>query len=351
LWVELSEPVPDNQALFARILAEAPDPLLYRNAAVARMPPPDPPPINLDPELERRILPLPSGEDGAGLEAMTRLDDMTADRRFARVALPPQFSPDDPRLFGFWGYEFRFGHTQWATAQARFGRPLVVSGVQHPSPPLRLFAGRTHSPSYYEPAIGAASIPVTGNLARIASQRLAMAGSTNTQSPTLVGLGAIEAHLTPTVVRLSAPFARAVWRGRFLVQAEDAPTTTIVFFIYGRVKRADGGAFRNILLMHRVADLEWKGAPFGYTVIADGLLRRRLLTLGLPQAAPLGAVAVEFLPGGGWTIPRPSDYAGVAWAAEQTTLRPPQVDPAGANSFASQRILRVSPLLPIPESC
>jgi hypothetical protein len=31
-----------------------------------------------------------------------------------------------------------------------------------------------------------------------------------------------------------APFARAVWRGCFLVLAEDEPTTTIVFFVYGR---------------------------------------------------------------------------------------------------------------------
>ena len=98
--------------------------------------------------------------------------------------------------------------------------------------------------------------------------------------------------------------------------------------------------------MHRVADLEWKGAPFGYAAIADALLRRRLLALGLPQSAPLGAVAVEFLPGGGWTIPR--EYARLAAAAEQ---RPPPIDPAAATSFATQRILRVSPLTPIPDSC
>jgi len=350
LWIELSEPAPDNQALFARILAEAPDPLLHRNAAVASVTPPDPPPINLDPEFIRRILPLPTGEDGAGLDAMTRLDDMTSDRRFVRIPLPPQVSADDPRLFGFWGYEFRFGHTQWSTAQARFGRPLAVSGVQHPSPPLRLFAGRTYArPYFHAPLVGASNIPITDNLARTAAQRLAMAGAAEPSSTSLVGLGAIEAHLTPTSVRLSAPYARAVWRGRFLVLAEDEPTTTIVFFIYGRVKRADDGAYRNILLMHRVADLEWKGAPFGFAVFADIVLRRRLLSLGLPQSAPLGAVAVEFLPGGNWTIPRPSDFLGIA--SQQATAAPPRVDPAGPTSFASRRILRVSPLTPIPVSC
>jgi hypothetical protein len=100
LWIELAEAVPDNQALFGRILSEAPDPLLHRNASVASLPPPDPPPINLDPEFIRRILPAPTGEDGAGLDSMTRLDDMTVDRRFVRLPVPLQLALDDPRLFG-----------------------------------------------------------------------------------------------------------------------------------------------------------------------------------------------------------------------------------------------------------
>jgi hypothetical protein len=104
-----------------------------------------------------------------------------------------------------------------------------------------LFAGRTHAPSVLRVAAAdASSIPVTNNLMRVASQRLSMAGAVDAL-PSVVGLGAIEAHLSPTIVRLSAPFARAVWRGRFLVLAEDDPTTTLIFFIYGRVKRADDG--------------------------------------------------------------------------------------------------------------
>jgi hypothetical protein len=80
--------VPENQALFFRVLVEAADPLSHRDANPANLPPPDPPPIDLDPELIRPILSLPMGEDGAGLGAMTRLDDLTADRRFVRLPRP-----------------------------------------------------------------------------------------------------------------------------------------------------------------------------------------------------------------------------------------------------------------------
>jgi hypothetical protein len=341
LWIELADPVPDDQALFFRLLAEAPDPLLHRDLAIASMTPPDPPPIDLDPELVRRILPLPTGEDGAGLDAMIRLDDFTTDRRFVRLPRPANVAADDPRLFGLWGYEFRFGHTQWATAQARFGRPLQVAGVQHPAPPLRLFARRTPHTSPATPHLGLGQLPVTGNLVRLAARRLSMAGE-GLPAGAGIGIGAIETHLTPNMVRLSAAYARTVWRGRFLVQPEAPPTTTIVFLVYARVRRADAAAWRNILLLHRVAETEWLGAPFGVAAISDDILRTSLLHLGLPITAPLGAVAVEFLPGGGETlIPRRLD---------QPAAQAP-FDPIGPETFAMRRILRVSPLVPIAQFC
>ena len=45
-------------------------------------------------------------------------------------------------LFGMFAYEIRVGHQKrWSTAQARFGPPLRVAGVQHPAPPPSLPSG------------------------------------------------------------------------------------------------------------------------------------------------------------------------------------------------------------------
>src|SRR5260370_33704662 len=54
------------------------------------------------------------------------------------VPLPPNTDETSPDLFSFFTYELRVGHddTRWSTAQARFGPPLRVTGVQHPAPPL-----------------------------------------------------------------------------------------------------------------------------------------------------------------------------------------------------------------------
>jgi hypothetical protein len=54
------------------------------------------------------------------------------------LPLPPGLIPESPELFGFFTYEFRIGRrVGWSTAQGRFGRPLRVTGVQHPAPTLR----------------------------------------------------------------------------------------------------------------------------------------------------------------------------------------------------------------------
>jgi hypothetical protein len=63
------------------------------------------------------------------------------------LPIPPGITPDSPELFGFWTYELRVGHagtglSNWSTAQARFGRPLRVTGVQHPAPVLKCLVSR-----------------------------------------------------------------------------------------------------------------------------------------------------------------------------------------------------------------
>jgi hypothetical protein len=101
-------------------------------------------------------------------------------------------------LFGFFTYEFRFGHSDrlWSTAQGRFGRQLRVAGLQHPAPNLLTMVNRDE-------------------------KRL----------------------------MVSAPYARAIFNGRNVTS--DPPRTSIWCLLYAQVKQADGLDYRNILLEER----------------------------------------------------------------------------------------------------
>src|SRR5262249_38729950 len=99
------------------------------------------PPLPIDPEPVRRIFSGQSADQGC-LDAMTQLVPAEAigvgkSGRFFLLPLPPNGNSDDPSVFACWDYEFRVGHAQmWSTCQGRYGRPLRVSGIQHPSPHL-----------------------------------------------------------------------------------------------------------------------------------------------------------------------------------------------------------------------
>ena len=119
------------------------------------------------------------------------------------VPLPGSISPAALDLFGFWTYELRCGHQQWSTAQGRFGRPLRVAGVQHPCPPL------------------------TATVERIATDVPATPDKTN--------------------IVATADLAQTVLNGVSLT-TRNAPQTQIWFLLYAQVRRADGQAYRNVLL-------------------------------------------------------------------------------------------------------
>jgi hypothetical protein len=148
LWIEFAEPLADaTDAYFGRVLGYGPDPLLAFGPSIS----PDAlaadvtePPISLDPEPVRVIAPGQTA-DTAGLDAMTQLVPALPQLgpggkpqpiRHFLLPMPPGITPDSPELFGFWTYELRVGHagtglSNWSTAQARFGRPLRVAGMQH----------------------------------------------------------------------------------------------------------------------------------------------------------------------------------------------------------------------------
>jgi len=264
--------------------------------------------------------------DECGLDAMTQLiaaNPSGSDPDGVHFLLPLPVSPEALDLFGFWTYEFRVGHSKrWSTCQGRYGRPLKVTGIQHPAP-----------------------------------------------------------HLTCTVQRnkdqvyVTAPYATTVFNGRRVYDLRRGdPQTALWFLLYAQVTQTDGASYRNVLLGHKegqilrdiilpeqvpalVAETPVFGEhtvnrePRGYTIFySANEINAYLMTLGLPLTSSLSVLAVEVLPGpfsfrtfrgGDGRGNAPGDTAGAAVSGE---------DPLGSQ-LGARRILRTSPLTPVPAIC
>jgi hypothetical protein len=308
LWIEVAEPVSDPlDAMFARVLAYAPDPLLVNDPALGR----DPASVErTDPPVpEEPIIVVAPGEanDHAGLDAMTPLIPASgADATHFLMPLPDGITPDALQLHGLWTYELRIGHGRnlWTTGPARFGRPLRVAGVQHPPPTL----------------------PVTATRTRLTA-------------------GVLASRVTVT-----APFAQPVHLDGQRPRGAFAPTTRLAFLVYAQVAKVDGSGMLNVLVTRcwahapetskpQPAPREGRQAraavavhtkerpwPRGECTFSGREIIDGLEALGLPQDTPVSTLAVELLP------PNQDN------------------DPLGAE-LAAQRVLRVSPLVPIAPFC
>jgi hypothetical protein len=363
LWIELTEPVdnPVGDALFARVLAHGADPILYD--AVPEVIADSNPPLPLDPELVRQIIPGDT-DDRAGLTAMTQLEPSPTSRVHFLLPLPPGVAADDPELFGFYTYELRIGHAGapgdlrwWSTANGRFGSPLRVVGVQHPAPGLVCQAGRINIPDASAAAVLAAitaadsPFQVQQVLAPLTSSVTASSG-------------------TPSMVVATAPYATPVLDGDLLVTPLEPPKTAMWFLLYAQAVQADGTSVRNILIasepgafVTRTLDLMNPVLePYFATIIRNSLNARVrtavaafhqaqveaiLASIHLPTTAALSVIAVEFLPAG--TGAAAIGAAGAPVAAQAAATATAVV--AEVVTFPFGRILRVSPLAPIAPFC
>ena len=309
------------------MLAYGPDPIL----AGELQPTPEPdqmlpdtaePALPIDPETIRVVF---SGQsaDESGLDAMTPLVPATgggpgAAGTFFMLPLPPGVSAEDLQLFGFWTYEFRVGHhKKWSTAQGRFGRPLRVTGIQHPPPHLICSVARDD--------------------ARIA---------------------------------VTAPYATTVLNGRRVFSAaESDPRTEIWFMLYAQVLQADGASYRNILIENALGKSTPAGDPAGPAaplasapkatgVFLEKLILSRLHLLGLARTSPLSVLAVELLPFGQQVPVRKPVFGelgqvggeGATGEARAREGAVDEADPLGAD-LGTRRILRTSPLTALPTIC
>ncbi|HEY7335875.1 MAG TPA: hypothetical protein VH639_13395 [Bryobacteraceae bacterium] len=290
LFLELDAPPLDPaDNYFGRVLAYGPDPMLLETGA--QIPSPPEPPLPVDPELIRTVAPGQSN-DLAGLNAMQKLIPSPTSNVHYLLPLPEGLSLDSGELFGFFVYELRVGHdgSRWSTAQGRFGRPLRVAGVQHPAPQLRCMVTRNASEGI-------------------------------------------------TVV---APYAAPVLNGQNL--RPWVPKTQLIALLYAQVLQADGKSWRNILLGRAAGSPLQVGHRNLNRALTPGVMRFdpdngilfKLRILGLPLDSALSVVAVEMLP-----EPQPTSPAAVVDQFK---------DPLGAD-LGQVRILRASPLTPVPEIC
>ena len=256
LWLEFTEPVDDpDDIYFGRVLAYAPDPML--TGAPFRDPggvdPPPEPPLPIDPELIRLIVPGQS-DDHAGLDAMQPLIPAAGSNRHYMLPLPTGLAPDADELFGFFVYELRVGHAKlWSTAQGRYGPALRVAGVQHPAPTL---------------------------LCQVLS--------------------------LPSEIVVTAPYAAPVFNGRNLRPA--TPSTQLWGLLYAQVTQADGSSRRNVLLDRAIARLPTREIVAGLrlaqqlpsgtaaTAWQRAQVEQILASLALPPSQPLSVIVVETLP-------------------------------------------------------
>jgi hypothetical protein len=253
LWLEFDEPLQDQRDdYFVRVVHRTPDPMLLPNYE----PVADPPaldPIALDPEWVRVITPG-QVQDLAGLSAMQRLEPAGNSKTQFLVPLPHNTDPASPELFSFYTYEIRVGHGAgkptdpfWSTAQARFGEPMMLEGVQHPPPEL------------------ACSVFYGAN-------------------------GKIT--------------ARAPYASPYLGQKRVAPVqvnTQIWFVLYARIMQADAESWRNIQIDLKQA---YRAKQVGSALIAPQAradwtaeeIKDALTLAGLDPETALTMLAVELLP-------------------------------------------------------
>ncbi|MEP6682865.1 MAG: hypothetical protein ABJA35_06380, partial [Parafilimonas sp.] len=253
LWIEFAEPVenPDD-AYCARLLAYAPDPVLSEHDDNVQKEL-DEPALNIEPEIIRIIRPK-QVIDNSGIDAMPALAGATADvdpegkgvRHFL-LQLPDGLNVDSPELFGFFTYEFAVGHTdkKWSTAQARYGRKLPITGIQHPAPRLRLSTLR---------------------------------------------------H--PDKIEVSAVYAESFFKGSNCTPL--FPRTSIYALLYAQVLQADGKQYRNVLidqvLLGKISRNTNVDKPVGLTSWLIKDVRTKLNTKGMDINSPLSILAIEIMP-------------------------------------------------------
>lgn len=351
LWLEMEAPPADpNDTYFVRVLANAPDPLLCRmNEELLSYEPTDPP-LGINAEKIRVISPG-MDNDYAGMGAMQEMiaeDGSDGKTRYYMVPLPPGLHADSDELFGFFSYEIRLGHKKesWSTAQARYGRPLRVNGVQHPAPSLSCNAFRRK----YEVWSGRSARGVLQN-----ERELVREGNGGL---TLERPGRKLLRQVNNEIVITAPFAVAVLNGKNV--SARPPQTSLWYMLYTQVKQADGRTYRNLLIDSNLMPYvplkpdktgigrgrTEEGTLFGTAVLKMKAVEAQLLALGLPANSSLSVLCVEMFPlDNTWQFEQ-GERLHASAESERAKLSNPLTEGLGG-----YRIYRTSALVPVADVC
>ena len=322
LWLEVAEPVLDsNDAYFVRVLANVPDPMLCLVDKSIELNVPQEPPLNINEEKIRVIIPGMNNDYGGLMAMQTMVASDDTQTTYYMAPLPDGLHASSDELFGFFSYEIRVGHSKklWSTAQARFGRPLKVNGVQHPAPALCCNVFRKK---------------YRNNLFILFNE-----------------------------IVITAPFANAVLNGKNV--AADPPQTTLWYLLYAQVKQADGATDRNILLYskqlrYQRSDNENKtineGTRYGSATLKQETVSEKLRQMGLPINSSLSVLCVEMFPLNNiWRMPQDFNN-GVNNANGNKNDQP--INAAINDGFnplieglGRYRIYRTSPLVAVGDIC
>jgi hypothetical protein len=247
LWIELAEPVenPDDD-YFVFVKGYSPDPILIPGQNPVADPKENVPFIS--PELIR-VITNGESDDRSGLNAKQLLLQSTDSPTHFMVPLPPGLNLSSKELFGFFVYELCVGHSKvWSTAQGRYGRPVRITGVQHPAPVLTCTVSRNDA-----------------------------------------------------AILMSAPYASPVYEGKSLLNGN--PQTEIWGALYTQVMQADGVSYRNIILSDKkmyISKRDLLGNKIGDTedlygrcAWANDEITSILEDMGLPADNPLSVIAIE----------------------------------------------------------
>jgi hypothetical protein len=333
LWLEFQDPPADpNDTFFIRLLNYAPDPLLSK-ITPELLANTQEPSLPIDPELIRVISSGNDTDDLAGLDAMQEMIVSKKSNRHFLIPLPPGLNAASNELFGMFTYEIRAGHSKiWSTAQGRFGRALRATGVQHPAPTLFCSVNRNE-----------------------------------------------------VEISVSAPHAVSVLNGKNITATP--PRTDIWALLYAQVMQADGLSHRNILLDERMLinmkreqidqnkqliKINKDAAVYAVTTWQNIEVEEILAIMGLSISSSLSVVCVEMMPRPERYVEMPQEFADSlasespfhqALAKQQVsqymktesitvdaTSEPDNVNPLG-EALGQFRILRTSPLTPVPFVC
>jgi hypothetical protein len=275
-------------------------------------------------------------------------DENNDSSTFYMLPLPPGLHADSDESFGFFSYEIRLGHKEeiWSTAQARYGRPLRVNGVQHPAPALICNVIRRKTPL------------LSLSLKKIKDKVNSEIRINPSKKPVITDQR--KNLIFKNEIIITAPYAAAVLNGQDV--SAKPPQTSLWYMLYAQVKQADGKSYRNLLIhsgyMSYVPQkrkvtkkgqllMKEEGTRNGIAILQVADVEKRLVEMALPKNISLSVLCVEMFPmENKWQMDRGENREErEAFIAVDEPLNPI------TTGLGNYRIYRTSPLVPVSEVC